>query len=58
MMCMDWLVDVFNGKIKAGHDKKMFLRTNGSGPNSKQGENKDAFTGGVDILYDAIKRAV
>ena len=42
MMCMDWLVDVFNGKIKAGHDKKMFLRTNGSGPNSKQGENKDA----------------
>jgi len=42
MMCMDWLVDVFNGKIKAGHDKKMYLRTNGSGPNAKQGENKDA----------------
>ena len=42
MMCMDWLVDVFDGKIKAGHDKQMFLRSNGSGPNSKQGENKDA----------------
>ena len=42
MMCMDWLVDVFNGKITAGHNKKMYLRTNGSGPNAKQGENKDA----------------
>jgi hypothetical protein len=39
---MDWLVDVFNGKITAGHNKKMYLRTNGSGPNAKQGENKDA----------------
>jgi hypothetical protein len=42
MMCLDWLQDAFDGKFQAGHDRKMYLRANGGGPNGKQGENKDA----------------
>lgn len=42
MMCMDWLVDVLAGKIGDGHDRKMFLRTGGGGPNGTQGEGQDS----------------
>lgn len=42
MMATDWLVDALAGKFKPGHDRKMFLRTNGGGPNGKQGEGQDA----------------
>jgi hypothetical protein len=42
MMCMDWLVDVLAGKIGEGHDRKMFLRTGGGGPNGTQGEGQDS----------------
>ena len=41
-MGMDWILDVFAGKIKAGHDRKMYLRTGGGGPNGSQGEGQDA----------------
>ena len=42
MMCMDWLVDVLAGKIGASHDRKMFLRSGGGGPNGTQGEGQDS----------------
>jgi alpha-beta hydrolase superfamily lysophospholipase len=42
MMCHDWLVDALAGKFGAGHDKKMYLRTGGGGPNGSQGEGQDA----------------
>jgi alpha-beta hydrolase superfamily lysophospholipase len=42
MMCMDWLVDALAGKYPAGHDRKMYLRTGGGGPNGTQGLDQDA----------------
>lgn len=42
MMCMDWLVEVLDGKIKAGHDRNIYLRSGGGGPNGTQGEGQDA----------------
>ena len=42
MMCMDWLVDALAGKFKPGHDRKMYLRTGGGGPNGSQGLGEDA----------------
>ncbi|MEK9833604.1 MAG: hypothetical protein VW453_13525, partial [Rhodospirillaceae bacterium] len=42
MMCHDWLVDALAGKYGAGHDRKMYLRTGGGGPNGTQGEGQDA----------------
>ncbi len=42
MMCMDWLVDALAGKYPAGHERKMYLRTNGGGPNGEQGIDQDA----------------
>jgi hypothetical protein len=41
-MGMDWIVDALAGKYKAGHARKMYLRTGGGGPNGKQGEDQDA----------------
>ena len=41
-MGMDWLVDALAGKFKAGHARKMYLRTGGGGPNGKQGEGQDS----------------
>lgn len=41
-MGMDWIKDVFAGKIKEGHDRKMFLRSGGGGPDGTQGEGQDA----------------
>jgi hypothetical protein len=38
---MDWLADAMDGKYKAGHDRQMYLRTNGGGPNGTQGANQD-----------------
>ena len=42
MMCMDWLVEALAGKFAAGHDRKMYLRSGGGGPNGAQGEDQDA----------------
>jgi len=42
MMCLDWLVDALAGKFKPGHDRKMFLRSGGGGPNGTQGLGQDA----------------
>jgi len=42
MMCMDWLVDALSGKIRPGHDRKMYLRTGGGGPDGTQGLGQDA----------------
>jgi pimeloyl-ACP methyl ester carboxylesterase len=42
MMCMDWLVDALAGKIRPGHDRKMYLRTGGGGPDGDQGLGEDA----------------
>ena len=42
MMCHDWLVDALAGKYGPGHDRKMYLRTGGGGPNGTQGEGQDA----------------
>jgi pimeloyl-ACP methyl ester carboxylesterase len=42
MMCHDWLVDALGGKYGPGHDRKMYLRTGGGGPNGTQGEGQDA----------------
>lgn len=42
MMCMDWLVEALEGKFKAGHDRNIYLRTGGGGPNGSQGLGQDA----------------
>lgn len=42
MMCMDWLADALDGKFKPGHDRKMYLRTGGGGPDGDQGLGQDA----------------
>jgi hypothetical protein len=39
---MDWLVEALAGKFKAGHDRNMYLRTGGGGPNGEQGAGQDA----------------
>jgi pimeloyl-ACP methyl ester carboxylesterase len=42
MMGMDWLAEALAGKFKAGHDRKMFIRSGGGGPNGEQGLGQDA----------------
>ena len=41
-MCMDWMVDALGGKYGPGHDRSIYLRTGGGGPNGTQGLGQDS----------------
>ena len=41
-MCMDWMVDALGGKFGSGHDRSIYLRSGGGGPNGEQGLGQDS----------------
>jgi hypothetical protein len=41
-MGIDWMVDALAGKFKAGHARKMYVRSGGGGPNGEQGVDQDS----------------
>jgi dienelactone hydrolase len=41
-MGIDWMVDALAGKFKAGHARKMYVRSGGGGPNGEQGLDQDS----------------